>query len=144
MVDDMVAGLLDGTSLGDWLSERELREVVRAGQKVTIPEGWSFIWEQTPGDAAYLLLEGRVAVWYERERVAELGPGDIVGETALRHRRLRTATVSALESLVMLRFSTDTFSRLTTRVPRFADAIDANVAKRLNHDAEGDLGDGRG
>lgn len=144
VVDDTVMKLMDGTSLAARLSEREIRDVVRAGQQVTIPEGWSFIWEQTPGDAAYLLLEGRVAVFYEREQVAELGPGDIVGETALRERRLRTATVSALTPLIMLRFSIDAFAELSSRVPKFTEAVDANVAERLHRKSGEEPGDGNG
>jgi CRP-like cAMP-binding protein len=131
MAGEAVPEVLDGTHLADRLSRAELRKVVRAGQRVTVPQGWSFIWEHTPGDAAYLLLDGRVAVWHERERIAELGPGDIVGEAALRRHQLRTATVSALEPLVMLRFGTDTFAELIDRMPRFAEAVDANVAERV-------------
>lgn len=134
MVDDTLVKLLDDTALAARLSHAELREVVRSGQQVTIPQGWSFIYEQTPADAAYLLLEGRVAIFYEREKVAELGPGDFVGETALRERRLRTASVSAMEPLVMLRFSTEVFNDLSTRLPTFAEAVDASVAERLQRD----------
>lgn len=137
VADDKVVANLGGP-LAERLSESELKEIVRAGQQVTIPQGWSFIWENTPGDAAYLLLEGRVAVWYEREKVAELGPGDIVGEAALRQRSLRTATVSAIEPLVMLRFGADSFDQLIAHMPHFADVVDASVAARIrNLPAEG-------
>src|SRR5918996_3938798 len=87
------------------LAERDMREVCEAGQEVTVPERWSFIWEQTPGDRAYLLLEGRAAVLVGGEQVAELGPGDLVGEVALRDRRLRTAAVTAATPLTLLSFT---------------------------------------
>lgn len=117
--------------LADHLTSAELHKVARTGEQITVPEGWSLIWEQTPGDAAYVLLEGTVAVLLHGEDIATLGPGDIVGEAALRERRLRTATVSARTPLVALRLTHDDFQRLTEQVPAFRAAVDANVAERL-------------
>jgi CRP/FNR family transcriptional regulator, cyclic AMP receptor protein len=112
------------------LSERDMREVCDAGQEVTVPERWSFIWEQTPGDRAYLILDGRAAVRAGGEQVAELGPGDLVGEVALHSNRLRTAAVTALTPLTLLSFTKQTFDDLYGRVPSFREAVDATVAAR--------------
>ncbi len=113
------------------LSRGNVREIVKAGQRVTVPQGWSLIAEKTPGDAAYLLLDGRVAVFLDGTKVAELGRGDIVGEIALRAKRLRTATVSAMTALELLRFGAEEFADLTERFPAFRQAIDANTEQRL-------------
>jgi CRP/FNR family transcriptional regulator, cyclic AMP receptor protein len=112
------------------LTERDMRQVCDAGQEVTVPERWSFIWEQTPGDRAYLILEGRAAVRVGGEQIAELGPGDLVGEVALRGNRLRTAAVTALTPLTLLSFTQESFDDLYDRVPMFRDAVDATVAAR--------------
>lgn len=60
--------------------------------RVSLPANWRLIHEQTPGDACYILLSGKVAVYSGREQVAELGPGDVVGEIAIRQGRLRSPT----------------------------------------------------
>ncbi|MGH3518406.1 MAG: cyclic nucleotide-binding domain-containing protein, partial [Haloechinothrix sp.] len=60
-------------------SQSDLQKVVRAADRVSLPANWPLIHEQTPGDACYILLAGKVAVFAGRERVAELGPGDVVG-----------------------------------------------------------------
>jgi CRP/FNR family cyclic AMP-dependent transcriptional regulator len=112
------------------LAEREMRQVCDAGQEVTVPERWSFIWEQTPGDRAYLLLDGKAAVSVGGQQIAELGPGDLVGEVALRSKRLRTAAVTALTPLTLLSFTKETFDDLYRRVPTFREAVDTTVAAR--------------
>ena len=112
------------------LDVREMRLVCDAGQEVTVPERWSFIWENTPGDRAYLLLDGTASVLVGGEQIAELGPGDLVGEVALRSRRLRTAAVTAATPLTLLSFTKDQFDDLLRRVPGFRDAVDAAVEAR--------------
>ncbi|MGH3728837.1 MAG: cyclic nucleotide-binding domain-containing protein [Micromonosporaceae bacterium] len=112
------------------LTEDDKREITRAGQQVTVPDGWSLVWEKTPADKAYLIIDGRVAVHSGGRTIAELGPGDLVGELALAERRLRTATASALTSLRLLHFTGEAFADLYQRVPGFRDAVDATVAER--------------
>lgn len=112
------------------LGDRDMRQVCEAGQEVTVPERWSFIWEHTPGDRAYLLLDGKAVVRVGGERIAELGPGDLVGEMALRDQRLRSAAVTAETPLTLLSFSKDVFDDLYARIPTFRDAVDAAVAAR--------------
>ncbi|HYJ68517.1 MAG TPA: cyclic nucleotide-binding domain-containing protein [Nocardioidaceae bacterium] len=117
------------------LAERNMREVCRAGQEVTVPERWSFIWENTPGDRAYLLLDGRASVLVGGQQIAELGPGDLVGEVALRNHRLRTAAVTAQTPLTLLSFTKETFDDLYARIPTFRDAVDAAVTARTGDSA---------
>lgn len=112
------------------LSEKEMREVCGAGQEVTVPQGWSPIAQSTAPDKAYLVIEGSLAVSADGERIAELGPGDLVGEIGIRDRRLRTATVSALTSARMLHFTPAAFRDLYDRIPAFRDAVDGAVAAR--------------
>ena len=117
------------------LDQREMRMVCDAGQEVTVPERWSFIWENTPGDRAYLLLDGQASVLVGGEQIAELGPGDLVGEVALRSRRLRTAAVTATTPLTLLSFTKERFDDLYRRVPAFRDAVDTTVAARTGDTA---------
>ncbi|WP_245574157.1 Crp/Fnr family transcriptional regulator [Amycolatopsis nigrescens] len=112
------------------LTPAEIRQVLRAGRRVTLPSGWPLISEETPGDLAYIVLEGTVSVWLGRTDVAELGPGSIIGETALRESRLRTATVSAVTAVRVLRLDGAALAGLTQRLPTFASAVEAQIAAR--------------
>lgn len=112
------------------LTSGEMREVCGAGSEVTVPDGWSLIAQSTPPDKAYLVIEGRLAVLANGEQVAELGPGDLVGEIGLREHRLRTATVTARTPLKLLHFTPEAFSGLCDRIPAFRAAVDSTVSAR--------------
>ncbi len=77
----------------DDLTDAELQKIVRSGTEVTVPEHWSLIWEKTPGDKAYIVLDGEVVVRKGRTEIARLGPGDVVGESAIVNHKLRNASV---------------------------------------------------
>ena len=116
------------------LSDAEMNRIAAAGTVVTVPERWSMILEGSPPDEAYLILEGRVMVRRHGEEVAELAPGDIVGEISLHEHTLRTATVTALSPLELLHLGREAFTRLYDDVPAFRQAVDATVAERLGPD----------
>lgn len=109
-------------------SSTELKRLVRAADRVSVPAHWPLIHEQTPGDACFVLLSGTVAVFSGRDQVAELGPGDLVGEVAIRQGRLRSATVSSLEPVEMLRIGGDELTRLLDQIPALRRAIDTATA----------------
>jgi CRP/FNR family cyclic AMP-dependent transcriptional regulator len=113
------------------LSDQDMRAVCRAGREVTVPEGWSLLNESTPPDQAYLVIEGRLGVARHGATIAELGPGDIVGEIGVAQHRLRTGSVTALTPLVMLHLTSEAFRGLYTGVPAFRSAVDAVVETRL-------------
>ncbi len=112
------------------LTGGQIKDIFKAGEEVTVPAGWSLIGEMTPPDAAYLILDGSAVVRQRGERLAELGPGEIVGEVDIRQNRLRTATVTAKTRLQLLHFSKDDFVRLTDSIPGFRTAIDETIAER--------------
>jgi CRP-like cAMP-binding protein len=104
-----------------------LKKVVNAADRVSLPAHWPLIHEQTPGDACYILLSGKVAVYAGRDQVAELGPGEVVGEVAIRRERLRSATVSTMEPVELLRIEGADLTRLLEELPVLAEAIDASA-----------------
>lgn len=122
------------------LPQRDRSRIVAVGRQVSVPEGWSLVWENTPADKAYLILAGRVAVHSGGRTIAELGPGDLVGEVALRDRRLRTATVSGLTPLKLLHFTSEAFAELYLEVAGFREAVDASVAERTGAYQSGEAG----
>ena len=65
------------------LSNKDLKTVIDKGRHVRLPANWSLIWEKTPADKAYLIVDGEVSVRKGKEEVARLGPGDVIGEMAI-------------------------------------------------------------
>ena len=75
------------------LSDEDLKTVIEAGRHVHLPANWSLIWEKTPADKAYLIVDGEVSVRKGGTEVTRLGPGDVIGEMAIVNHRLRSASV---------------------------------------------------
>lgn len=75
---------------------RRLRKMASLMDVVTLPAGAVLTTEGAFESQVFLLVEGAVAVTVGGDPVAELGPGEVVGELAVldRHRR-RTATTTA-------------------------------------------------
>src|SRR3546814_7153333 len=55
------------------LSDAEIAAILDNATPVNVPANWSLIWEKTPADKAYIILEGDVAVRRRGEEIARLG-----------------------------------------------------------------------
>lgn len=96
-----------------------------------VPSGWSPIWEKTTADKAYILLEGTASVRRGGEEIAQLGPGDIMGEAAIVNHSLRTASIVALTPLELIHFTDEAVRRLCDEIPAFAEVLRTSAADRL-------------
>ncbi|MBD8868397.1 cyclic nucleotide-binding domain-containing protein [Nocardioides sp. MJB4] len=113
------------------LSDAEVRLIASRGTAVHIPANWSLIWEKTPADKAYIILDGRVSVRRGAEEVAQLGPGDTVGESAIVAHRLRSANVVSITELDVLHFTSQAVQELIDEVPTFRAALEQTTRERL-------------
>ncbi|HVQ88878.1 MAG TPA: cyclic nucleotide-binding domain-containing protein [Actinomycetes bacterium] len=80
--------------------ERQMSsQIMKAGKRPDVrrlPEG-SFVTKQgEPGDELFLLLDGVLGVEVDGERVAQVGPGAILGERAVLEGGRRTSTLVAI------------------------------------------------
>ena len=116
------------------LSDSDINEVAKAGRVVHLPAGWGVIWEKTPADAAYYILEGEVSIQRNHEEIATLGSGDFIGEVAIVSNSLRTASVVAKTPVTLLNFSAEVARELAGKIPAISEAINARTAERLEAD----------
>ena len=118
-------------SILDALDPADAQRVLAAGRELTLPQGWSPIAESTPADKAYLITEGEVSVRKGGTEIATLGPGTVVGESAIVNRTLRSATIVALTPLKVVHFTSEGIQQLATEVPAFGEALRVAAAERL-------------
>ncbi|HZT65016.1 MAG TPA: cyclic nucleotide-binding domain-containing protein [Acidimicrobiales bacterium] len=111
-------------------SQRELATIGAAGDEIVLPAGRVLMAEGERGDEAFLIVEGSAEVKVAGETVAEVGPGDFVGEMALLERRPRTATVVATSPLRVLAIGARRFPGLLD-LPGVAWAVSRALAERL-------------
>ncbi len=108
----------------------ELDALAAAGRVVSLPAGWTIIAGDTPADSVYLMLRGQTVVQRGGERLAEVGPGSVVGEAGLRDHALRSATVSTTVPVTVLRVGYPEMAALLERHPGLAARVYADYDRR--------------
>ena len=128
---DEDAGRLREFAAFDKFSDDELERLVAAAHHSSQSVPWPLIREQTPSDACYILLSGEVGVYVGQDRIAVLGPGEVIGESVLRRGQLRSATVTTIGPSEVLRIERDDLARLLDEIPALREALDATVARHV-------------
>jgi CRP-like cAMP-binding protein len=109
--------IFKGIPLFHDLTAPELHKLLGICQKVQARAGEEVFRAGSPGEALYVIREGRVAVVKpgveeSEEVVAELGAGEIFGEMALFGKESRSATIRATEETRLFRIKRDYFEKL--------------------------------
>jgi CRP/FNR family transcriptional regulator, cyclic AMP receptor protein len=112
-------------------SDDDLRRIARATHRTSTSGPWPLIQEQTPSDACYILLSGEAGVYVGGDRIAVVGPGEVIGESAFRRGKLRNATVTTTGKAEVLHIARDDLDRLLTEVPALRETMDATVARHV-------------
>jgi CRP/FNR family transcriptional regulator, cyclic AMP receptor protein len=111
--------------------DNDLQRIVRAARRTSTSGPWPLIHEQTPSDACYILLSGEAAVYVGQQRIAVVGPGEVIGESALRRGKLRNATVTTTGKAEVLHVARDDLDRLLNEIPALRETMDATVARHM-------------
>lgn len=113
----------------------KLKLLAFASDRVSYRPGEILFRQGDPGDAAYVILEGRADILAEVNggmiKVAEVADNSIVGEIAILCDVSRTATVKASASLEALRIRKDDFLKLLADYPDAMFEILRSLAQRL-------------
>ena len=125
------AGRLREFTAFDKFSDHELLRLVRAARHESKSTPWPLIHENTPSDACYILLSGEAGVYIGRDLVATVGPGEVIGESALRRGKLRAATVTTTGPAEVLRIERDDLTELLDAIPALRETIDATVTRHV-------------
>jgi len=123
--------LLRDVSILSVLPEPTLDRLARALVRVEAQPGDIVIREGDEGDRFYVIESGTVEVTKEGRHIADLGPGDFVGEIALLRNVPRVATVTATSELVLQALDRQHFIPAVTGQGEFGDAADAAMTGRL-------------
>ena len=128
--------VLRDVSLFSKIDHTKLKLLAFTSENLIHQDGQFLFREGEPGDAAYIVLKGKVSVFIETEKgsveIAQLKRGDVVGEISILCDVPRTASVKAVESVQTLKVTKDTFIHLLTEFPEIAIEIMRELAARLN------------
>src|SRR5215210_571071 len=112
------------------LSDDELRHVAQLAAEVSVEAGKELVRE---GDYAYDVLaieEGTARVERDGRVVAELGPGDVVGEMGVLERSQRNATVVSTSPMLLVTLTTWDIRRLGKAAPEAVEHLRKLVEER--------------
>ncbi|HCB33932.1 MAG TPA: hypothetical protein DEP66_06490 [Acidimicrobiaceae bacterium] len=115
-------------------SNRELAKIARMAEEVTFPADKALLEQGASGSharEAYVILRGSVVVRRNGRKIAELGPGESVGEMALFDNGPRTATVVAGTDLTVLVLQRQQMLGLIDEMPALASKMLQKLARRL-------------
>jgi CRP/FNR family transcriptional regulator, cyclic AMP receptor protein len=115
------------------LSDEELGHIAALAAEVSVPDGKELVRE---GDYSYDVLaieEGTACVERHGERIADLGPGDVVGEMGVLERSQRNATVRATSPMRLVTLTGWDVRRLRKSAPNAVDHLRDVVAERREH-----------
>jgi CRP-like cAMP-binding protein len=114
-------------------SSLSIAEVHRLADKlrvVVLAESARLFSEGDPADCVYFIVEGAIAISDEHtRRVANLGPGDHLGEAALLSERCRTMNAYAASRATLLRLEAADFHDLLTISSSVTRHFDAYVSR---------------
>lgn len=112
------------------LTREALFDVVRKTSEITHPSGATVVREGDPGDALCIIVEGSVEVRTGGRVVAQLTAGDFFGEISLFDGAPRSATVVAVDDVVLLTLKSTDFEELL-KIHYVARTALESLAKRF-------------
>jgi CRP-like cAMP-binding protein len=128
--------LLKRVPLFERCSQRELGQIAMLADEVDLPTTRNLTTEGAGGYEFIILVQGEADVVRGVRVVAELGPGDFVGEIALITGEPRTATVKTRGPSRILVLTTSGFRTLMHDVPSIKDKVLAAVTARIPDEYE--------
>jgi len=112
-------------------AEPVISDLARELEVLSFNPGDVLIRERDLDDSLYIILEGRVGVMAQGKALADLGPGETVGELALLTGEPRSRTVTAIEFVRTARLPRTAFEQWADRHPEASKRVIAVMIDRL-------------
>ncbi|WP_448623654.1 sensor histidine kinase [Geodermatophilus sp. URMC 64] len=132
-----VAAALRGSRLFAELPEEDLAALAGTSSTVELAPGEVLMAEGAPPEAMYVVLEGELevsrVVGGSRVLLNVCGPGELLGELGIAHRRPRSATVRARTRSLVQRIGAEALDQLFTH-PASARALLLAATRRLDRE----------
>ncbi len=109
----------------------EIAAIAAVAQESYFEEGQIVVTQGTPGQAFYLIMEGKVEYLRDGSVLGEFGPGEFFGEMSLLDEAPRSATVRAASATWCLMLSSWDFKALLRQKPEIAIKLLEVLSRRI-------------
>lgn len=99
----------------------------------TFYPGEVIVKEGEPGNSMFLVCNGHISVLKNGQEIANLGPGESIGEMSLLDQLPRSATVVAKDQVQLLQIYADDFNEILLDYPEIAGNLLRILSRRLRH-----------
>jgi signal transduction histidine kinase len=117
------------------IGEKEVKELEKIFEEVSFQKDQKIVEEGEYGEEIYILKEGHALVTKKGKVLAELVPGDIIGEMSLEG-KTRSADVIAVEVVRLLKSRSKNFYKLISENPKIAICLLRTLSDRLRESDE--------
>lgn len=131
MGTDAKLDLLHTIPLFSRLRGSDLEMLGQMTDEIDIPAGKVLMREGESGTEMFVIADGHVRVEHDGRTIAELGPGDWLGEMAILSEGTRTATATATEPTRAFVVAHREFHSLMDRLPSVRTSVLDCVAERI-------------
>jgi CRP/FNR family cyclic AMP-dependent transcriptional regulator len=122
---------LSGVPLFADLPKRHLQRLAREADELTFAPGEQIVQEGSLGETLFMVMEGRAKVTRNGRRVGEVLPGDFFGELSAIDGGPRTASISAVTPVRVVRLFRRTLRKLLDDEPQLTVKILDGVVRRI-------------
>jgi len=122
---------LKGIDLFGTIPAEELSHIAQITDEVEYPPNECFIREGDQGDAMYLIVDGKVKVHSGEQEFAQLGPSNCVGEMSILDAEPRSASITSLTELTLLKIQREDFAEILAEKPEISSGIIKVLTQRL-------------
>jgi CRP-like cAMP-binding protein len=112
------------------LSRDDRRLVAQHAEELDVDEGTQLVRQGEFAYEFFVLEDGSAEVVRDGERIAELGPGDFLGEMGIVSQAVRNATVRTTSSSTVIVMTSQDFRAMQRSNPTVASQIEAAVEER--------------
>ena len=121
---------LQSIALFDSLSRDARRAVAQHADRIKVPEGTELVRQGEFAYEFFVIVDGAAEVVRDGERIAELGPGDFLGEMGIVSKAVRNATVATTGEADVIVMTEQAFRSMARQSPDVASRIEAAVEER--------------
>jgi len=122
---------LSGVPLFADLPKRHLQRLAREADELAFSPGEQIVREGSLGETVFVVMEGRAKVTRNGRRVGEVLPGDFFGELSAIDGGPRTATITAVTPVRVVRLFRRTLRKLLRDEPQLTVKILDGIVRRI-------------